>query len=150
MSESVVADTTCLIALERIDKLDLLQRLFSSVIIPPEVAREFKTPPPEWLTVQSASNLNILTSLRSRVDDGEAAAIALAHELKVRIILDDRAGRSVARQFGLSVIGTIGLRVVAKQRGLVRTVRPLIDDLERHGFYMTEDLRQEVLRLAAE
>lgn len=149
MSESVVADTTCLIALERIDKLDLLQRLFSSVIIPPEVTREFKTPP-EWLTIQSSSNRDVLASLRLQVDDGEAAAIALAHELKLRIILDDRAGRSVAKQFGLSVMGTIGLLVVAKQRGLVRTVRPLIDDLKRHGFYMNEDLRQEVLRLAAE
>lgn len=149
MSESVVADTTCLIALERIDRLDLLQRSFSSVIVPPEVAREFRTPP-EWVTIQSSSNHSVMASLRLLVDDGEAAAIALAHELKVRIILDDGAGRSVARQFGLSVMGTIGLLLMAKQRGLVPTVRPLIDDLKRHGFYMTEDLRQEALRLAAE
>lgn len=51
MSESVVADTTCLIALARIGQLDLLERLFFSVIIPPEVAREFNTPT-EWLTVK--------------------------------------------------------------------------------------------------
>jgi predicted nucleic acid-binding protein len=144
-----VADTTCLIALERIGKLDLLQSLFFSVIIPPEVAREFKNPP-EWLAVRSSSNANVLASLKSQVDDGEAAAIALAHELNLAVILDDRAGRSAAKQFGLSVMGTIGLLVMAKQRGLIRTVRPFVDDLARHGFYMTEDLKEEVLRLAAE
>jgi predicted nucleic acid-binding protein len=149
VSESVVADTTCLIALERIGQLDLLQRLFFSVLIPPEVAREFNTPA-EWLTVKSCSQVHVLASLKSQVDEGEAAAIALAHELNLKIILDDRAGRSAAKQFGLSVIGTIGLLVMAKKRGLIRTVRPFVEDLERYGFYMTEALKQEVFRLADE
>jgi predicted nucleic acid-binding protein len=149
VTESVVADTTCLIALERIDRLDLLERSFSSVIIPPEVAREFGTAL-DWLEIRSPSNHRVLASLRLQVDEGEAAAIALAHELKVRIILDDGAGRSAARQFGLSVMGTIGLLLMAKRRGLVPSVRPIIDDLKRHGFYMTEDLKQEALRLAGE
>lgn len=149
MSESIVADTTCLIALERIDQLDLLRRLFSSVIIPPEVAREFKNPP-EWLTVQDSSNQNILASLRLQVDEGEAAAIALAFELKVKIILDDKAARSLAKKLRLPVIGTIGLLLVAKQRALIHAIRPFFDDLERHGFYMTEALKQEVLHLVDE
>jgi predicted nucleic acid-binding protein len=147
--ESVVADTTCLIALERIGKIDLLPKLFLSIIIPPEVAREFKTPP-EWLLVKSSSNVSVLASLKSQVDDGEAAAIALAHELNLKVILDDKAGRSAAKQFGLSVLGTIGLLVMAKKRGLIRTFGPLIEDLEHYGFYMTEVLKQEVLRLADE
>jgi uncharacterized protein len=107
VSESVVADTTCLIALARIGQLDLLQRLFVSVIIPPEVALEFNTPT-EWLTVKSCSQVSVLASLKLQVDEGEAAAIALAHELNLKVILDDRAGRSVAKQFGLTVLGTIG------------------------------------------
>jgi predicted nucleic acid-binding protein len=147
--ESVVADTTYLIALERIGKIDLLPKLFLSIIIPPEVAREFKTPP-EWLTVKSSSNVSVLASLKSQVDDGEAAAIALAHELNLKVILDDKAGRSAAKQFGLFVLGTIGLLVMAKKRGLILTVRPLVEDLEQYGFYLTEALKQEVLRLADE
>jgi len=149
VSESVVADTTCLIALARIGQLGLLQRLFFAVIIPPEVAREFNNPP-EWLTVKSCSLVRVLASLKLQVDEGEAAAIALAHELKLKVILDDRAGRSAAKQFGVPVLGTIGLLVIAKKRGLVRAVRPLVENLELHGFYMTEALKQEVLRLADE
>lgn len=149
MSESVVADTTCLIALARIGQLDLLRRLFFSVIIPPEVALEFNTPT-EWLTVKSCSQVHVLNSLKSQVDEGEAAAIALAHELNLKVILDDRAGRSAAKQFGVPVLGTIGLLVIAKKRGVVRTVRSLVEDLERQGFYMTEALKQEVFLLADE
>jgi predicted nucleic acid-binding protein len=149
VSELVVADTTCLIALARIGQLDLLQRLFFSVIIPPEVAHEFSNPP-EWLTVKSCSQVDVLATLKSQVDEGEAAAIALAFELNLKVILDDKAGREAAKQLGLSVLGTIGLLVKAKNRGLVRTVRPLVDDLESHGFFMTEALKQEVFRLANE
>jgi predicted nucleic acid-binding protein len=149
VSESVVADTTCLIALARIGQLGLLQRLFFAVIIPPEVAREFNNPL-EWLTVKSCSQVRVLASLKLRVDEGEAAAIALAHELKLKVILDDRAGRSAAKKMRRPCLGTIGLLVMAKKRGLVSTVRPLVEDLELHGFYMTEALKQEVLRIADE
>ena len=149
MKESLVADTACLIALERIGRLNLLPELFESVVIPPEVAREFGSSA-QGLRIQAPANKALLASLKLLVDDGEAEAIALASELKLRIILDDGQARFVAKQVGVATIGTIGLLLLAKKAGLIPALEPLIGDLERCGFYMTSALKQEALRLAAE
>ncbi len=63
MSEIIIADSTCLIGLERIGKLDILPALFDSVIIPPEVAKEFGIQFP-WLRIESISNQGLVLALK--------------------------------------------------------------------------------------
>ena len=149
MKEPVVADSTCLIGLERINHLDLLQSLFDPVVVPPEVKREFGIPVP-WLTVEAPTNNALVATLKILVDDGEAEAIALAQERGWLIILDDRQARSVAGNLGISVIGTIGILVRAKHYGIIPALKPLLNELESNGFYVSEILREEALRLAGE
>jgi predicted nucleic acid-binding protein len=149
MPEPVVADSTCLIGLERIGHLDLLPRLFDPIAIPRAVEREFAVQLP-WLTVRISSNNSLTESLRLLLDDGEAEAISLASELACRIILDDRQARLVARRLNLRVIGTVGVLLRAKQATLIPTIRPLVDELEKSGFYISPGLKQEALRLAGE
>ena len=79
MSISVVADSACLIALERIDALDILPALFGEVLVPPAVDREFSVVC-SWLKIHSPADRRVIDSLRLLVDDGEAEAIALASE----------------------------------------------------------------------
>jgi len=149
VSDPLVLDSACLIALERIGQLDLLPRLFEPLFCPPEVAREFGVPLP-WLQVQEPAEAALVATLKILVDDGEAEAIALAAERRVRIVLDDGRARAVGRRLGLEMIGTVGLVVQAKRRGLIPAVRPLLDDLQKAGFHMSDGLLEEALRLAGE
>ncbi len=149
MSISVVADSACLIALERIDALDILPALFREVLIPPAVGCEFGVGC-SWLKIHSPADRRIIDSLKLLVDDGEAEAIALASELAAVVILDDRQARRVARDLGLRILGTLGCLLRAKQAGVIPAVGPTLDAIEREGFYLTEDLKAETLRLAGE
>ena len=149
MKEPVVTDSTCLIGLERIGHLDILPALFEPILVPPEVQHEFGTPLP-WLTVERPVDHALITALKMLVDDGEAEAIALAHEQGWRIILDDRRARSVARGLGITIIGTVGILVRAKRLGMITSLKALLDELEAHAFYISEGLKVEALRLVNE
>ena len=149
MKEPIVADSTCLIGLERIDRLDLLSELFEPVVIPPEVAREFGVSL-YWLKVETPANDALMMSLKLLIDQGEAEAIALGYEKHWRVLLDDRQARAVAQQMGLRIIGTVGALVLAKQQSMIPSLRTLLAQLEAHNFYLSADLREEALRLVDE
>lgn len=90
MSVQTVTNSTCLIGLERIGRLDILPQVFFPVTIPLAVQAEVGLSR-EWLTVQAVQNLAVVAALKTQIDAGEAEAIALAIELKdVFIILDDQ------------------------------------------------------------
>jgi predicted nucleic acid-binding protein len=145
----IVVDSTCLIGLERIGRLDILPALFDPVVVPPKVAREFGTSL-SWLKVEMLVNSALLSALKMLLDDGEAEAITLASERGYRIVLDDRQARSVATNLGLSIVGTVGILIRAKRSGIIPTLKPLLDDLELNGFYLSSALKKEALRLAGE
>ena len=79
MNDPVVADSACLISLERIDQIGLLPALFETIMIPPEAEREFGTEH-DWLRVETPQDANLVNSLKLMLDHGEAEAIALAVE----------------------------------------------------------------------
>jgi uncharacterized protein len=94
----------------------------------------------------------LVASLRLELDPGEAEAIACALEGSATLLLiDERRGRRVAQQLGISVIGLVGVLLLAKRRGLVAQIRPLLDGLrQRAGFWMSEALYARVLQEAEE
>lgn len=149
MTETAVVDSTCLIGLERIGRLDILPALFANVVVPPEVAREFGTFLP-WLKVEMPASNALTSALKMMLDDGEADAIALASERGYGIVLDDRQARRVAKNLGVAVVGTVGLLFRAKRDGIIPAVRPLLENLELNGFYLSSELKEEALRLANE
>ena len=149
MSERIVADSTCLIALERISYLDILPALFEPVLIPPAVAQEFGISLP-WLKLERLFDQTLVVALKMTLDDGEAEAIALSQEQKCRIILDDRQARNVGRHMGLRVIGTVGTLILAKQRGILPSIKPVLQNLDDTGFYVSAALKEEALRLVEE
>lgn len=142
-------DSTCLISLDQVGRLELLPNLFDPIVAPPEVLRESGLSLP-WLRIEAPSNPALLTALKVQVDDGEAEAIALATERQQRIILDDRRARDLAHRMGLKVIGTVGILVRAKHVGLLTWVHPILNELTEKGFRLSEDLKREVLHLAGE
>jgi predicted nucleic acid-binding protein len=124
----VVSDTSPLHYLILWGVENILPKLFRQVVIPPMVFQEMQqpnTPPavrqwasamPEWVAVQPPKAVNLTLD----VDAGEMEAICLAREIHAdAVLMDDRAGRSVAIQCGLAVVGTIGLLEQAARRGLI-------------------------------
>ncbi|WP_446011464.1 DUF3368 domain-containing protein [Candidatus Electrothrix sp.] len=77
----------------------------------------------------------------------EAAEITLKQEKEV---LDDRHARKIAARLGVTMIGTVGILMKAKRHGNITAVKPLIEQLEKHNFYISEALKHEALRLAGE
>lgn len=151
-SETVpaVTNSTCLIGLERIERLDILPQVFSSVTIPTAVSIEvgFEV---DWLRVRPVQNLAVAATLKTQVDEGEAEAIALAMELgDVFIILDDRKARQLALQLNLKVIGTVGMLLRAKGKGMITEIKPLLAALNQANFRISEPLIQNALRIAGE
>jgi len=61
------------------------------------------------------------------------------------VILDDKDARKIARGFGLKVTGTIGVLMLAKRRGVIKEVKPLIEELIREGFRISDDLLKTIL-----
>ena len=149
MTELVVTDTSCLIVLDRLGRLDVLPALFS-VVAPPAVVAEFGRRPP-WLRVGQPDAARV-SALLGRLDTGEAAAIALAESLgDVRLLIDEARGRSVAEALGFRVTGTAGVLLAAKAAGLIPAVKPLLDELRgEHAFHLSDALYRAVLDRAGE
>ena len=150
MKDRAVTNSTCLIALERIEKLDLLPRLFATVLAPPAVQDELGCAL-EWLQVRTPVDAGAVAALRTQLHSGEAEAIALAMELgNVSLILDDRKARRIAAQLEQDVVGTLGVLIAAKARGPLESVGAAIESLDQAGFRMGPELRTEALQLAGE
>jgi predicted nucleic acid-binding protein len=66
------------------------------------------------------------------------------------VILDDRPERRVAQSLGLPVIGTLGVLLAAKRRGLLDALRPELDGLIKFGFFIAPDLYEQILGDAGE
>jgi predicted nucleic acid-binding protein len=91
----VITDASCFILLDKINALDLLKDLYSTVLTTPEIAVEFKKRLPDWVQVIAVANRERLYDYADNVDIGEASAIALAFEVdNPTLILDDMKGRN--------------------------------------------------------
>ncbi|MGB3493496.1 MAG: DUF3368 domain-containing protein [Elainellaceae cyanobacterium] len=159
----VVSDTSPLGSLALIDHLWLLQRIYTTVIIPDIVVDELaaaqdtriqQIPTLEWIQVRSLSDVAIAETLQEvgKLDPGEAYAIALAIQIKAdELLMDERLGRREAKRYGLSVVGLLGVLIVAKQRSLIPKVQPVVDALiNQTGFRVSPRLYQHVLVLSQE
>ena len=146
-----IADTSCLIGLEAIGRLELLKQLYGNVMIPTAVAVEWKPHPPGWISIETVRNRSLVRLLGNRLGAGEAETIALAVERGARrIILDDKQARRIAQQYELPLTGTVGVILRAKERGLLSAVKPILGELRQNGFSISDGLLTEALRLAGE
>jgi predicted nucleic acid-binding protein len=158
----VVCDTTVLLYLGRIGQIDLLPALFNPVYIPESVILELDmgrlvrrdTINPRdftWATPVSVPQ-DVTDALPpNRLGVGEQAVIAYAHANQSYIAgLDDLQARRLAEALGLTVVGTLGILLHAKQVNLIPAVRPLVDAVIVQGFRLDPNLYQDVLKLANE
>ena len=158
----VVSDTSPIRALAHLELLDVLRELFGEVHVPPAVAQELSHPPSRfervdlgslpWITLRQPRDQERVRELQSELDLGEAEALALAEEIHAdAVLIDEATGRNVASRMGLPVVGTLGLLLRAKQRGMCQELRPLLDKLQGQlHFHIAPALRDHILHEAGE
>ncbi len=161
----IVSNTSPILNLSIIDKLNLLRRQFTEVLIPPAVQMELKaeTQLPgaiavrqameaQWLRVVDLKNSHLVRALALELDQGEAAAIALALELGTEhILIDEHDGRARAKAMGIQPVGVLGVLLRAKREGYLSSVESVLGDLRREaGFFIADNLLEAVLIEAGE
>ena len=160
----VVTNSTPLIELSKINRLDLLREVYGAILIPDEVyievvvdgtgkpgAAEVKAA--EWIHCQSVADKDQISILQSQhsLHLGECATIVLAEEVNAgQVILDDNAARREAVARGLPVIGTVGVLLIAKTQNIIPAVRPILDNLRAQGTRISQDLYYQVIAKAGE
>ena len=159
MRSVVIADAGPLIALSRIDALDLLRGLFGQVLVTEEV-REEALPAADYLgkaLIAQAFEAGWLvcpgpfeTSWQPTnpgLDAGERSAIAAALKMSgCLLIIDDRAGRAEAKSHRIAIIGTAAVIGLAKLQGLIPAARPVLERLQPAGYFIHPRIIEAVLQ----
>jgi len=147
MNKIIISDTSCLIALERIDQLEILKRTFKVIIITQEVYQEFGNCLPDWIIINEVKNKEKQSHLESFLDKGEASSIALANETNdALLIIDEKKGREIAKTFNLEIIGTLGVLIKAKEKGIISNLKDIVFDLKKAGFRVSNSIVNEILK----
>lgn len=157
----VISNTTPIISLALIEHLELLKELYDEIIVPPAVATEVLAAGQTRTGVSDFQNANWFkpialadphrADLLVDLDRGEAEVIALAQEINADLlILDERLGRRHAQRLELTITGTLGVLLKAKQHKLIPEIKPLIEQLQQGGIRLGVPLIAKVLSLANE
>ena len=155
----VISDSSALISLG-VEKLDILGKLFETVMIPEAVYNEVfnkkvsnldlkKT---KFLQIEKVTDRKMVKLLKMQLGYGESEVIALALEKGIdRVIIDDKQARKVADKLGLKVIGTLGILILAKEKQVIKEVRPLVlSMMEKINFRIDRALLNKILGILNE
>ena len=155
MPEIVVSDASPLISLAILHKLDILAAIYKKVVVPETVYAEvtaYKKPFADVIgsflsgRVVAVCNQLAVDVLSVNIDAGEAEAIILALELKSGdVLMDDYKARKVAEREGLTPVGTLGLLIEAKRRGLIQSLKSNLDILMENNRRISSELYNYVL-----
>lgn len=153
MSNIVVADTSCLIALSKIGKLELLKQLFTRILIPKAVYHEVvqqgkgragsqEVATAKWIETRAVNDVLATNTLKLQLGSGESEAIVLAVEVKADfIVLDDWRARQAALGLELPVVGTVAVLAKAVQKNYLSDLPSTLDALKTAGFYFSQHER---------
>ena len=145
MPKIIVSDTSCLILLQKLNKLSLLQVLFKEVTITKTIEKEFGDSLPDFFKIKEPKDKNYQRILESFLDAGEASAIALALENNDSlIILDDQKARNEAMQLKLNITGTIGILLLALEKGLIESQDDIIEEILQTNFRISEKYLEKI------
>lgn len=155
----LVADSSALIALSLCNAVHLLDQLFEKVIVPQavfdEITKEHKR--------ESVELSNYLKGKIESVDiddyvitdflvvKGELEAVAVYKKLRAdKFLVDDKRARKLAQLNGLNTIGSLGVLLIVKEKGLIDRIKPYVEEIVNSDIYIKKDVIDYVLSLAGE
>lgn len=147
---TVIADASTLIGLSRIGQLNILREIFNEVVAESKYGSE-EIKSAKYLKVEKINDNKVLGFFLGYLGRGEAEVLILSKEKKAELILiDEKKARKAARRAGFTVIGVLGLLLEAKNRGLIRAVKPFIEELNKQGFRLSKKVTERALKEAME
>ena len=162
MPKTVIVNSTPIIALSSIDSLNLLKEIYGAVIIPNAVKLEIGVKSKskaqnqlvmssDWVQSKEIQNIAQKRTFKTQLHDGEVEVMILGQELNADLlVIDDYMAREYAKYLGFNVVGTLGILLSAKSKGLVDKVKPLLDKLIVNGIYISTRLYSDIMRIAEE
>ena len=152
---TAISNSTPLIVLAKINRLDLLKDYFGEIYIPEEVYDEVvrrggnlagssEVASCNWIKVEPVKNRMAVETLSLSLDKGEAEAIVLSREKDSLLIIDDGAGRKTAELLGVKITGTVGVLLLASMDGRL-DLRKTMDELKSVGFRLSETQYKRIL-----
>lgn len=159
--EGIVVNTSPWITLSICGQISLLEKLYADVYIPHYVkeeimaggkqeigVKELKTS--HWLKIEKVSDINKV-ALLYELEEGEAEVIVLAKEKGIKqVLIDEKVARLHAKVLGLKVIGTLGLLLKAKKKGLLTSIKPSILKILDNGIWIKDEIVNGILKEAEE
>ncbi len=161
MPKTVICDTSVIFYLHRLRRLSLLRELYENIVVPQTVASELRQGLDEgedvpdlaeypWIQIRHIRIPKVI-GLMTDLGPGEAGVLALALDHRdVLVVLDDLLARRIAKLQGLRLTGTAGILLKAKQQGYLKSFAPLIEQLKKLGFRLSNQMQQDILKLAGE
>lgn len=157
----VIVNSTPLIVLCGVGKLDILRELYREIFIPAAVYQEVTAvkdsactqimTQKSWIHVERIRSDADRMMYKAKLHAGEVEVMILAQEQEADlVIIDDNAAKKTAKYLGLTVTGTLGVLIRAKQKGLIERVQPLLSEMKRNGFYISAKVEKMVLEYAGE
>ena len=156
----VVSNTTPILSLLKIGRLELLKDLYGKVLIPNAVFEEIEKGKlkPYYQNLKELKWIEILEIIDksqkqyfSDLDAGEAEVLILSKEIKAELVLlDEILGRRFAEKLGLKITGTIGIILKAKEMGFITKAKDLIAELREKGTWISPKLYEKILEISDE
>ncbi len=155
----LVADSSALIALALIDKLDLLDKLFGKVFVPKEVYNEvIKAEKPEshklkYFLQDKIAELQHENYIISdfNITKGEFHAMLLYKSLNADLLMiDDKKAKKIAKMNNIKTIGSLGILLSAKEKGYLEEIKSSLETLRNSYIFLSDNLIVQVLKIAGE
>ena len=161
MAERPVVNASPLIFLSKGGLLELLKLAGDEIIVPLPVASEIDQRGAADITAQAIRNTTWLVVTETPppppliqawdLGEGESSVLSWAYAHPgAEALIDDLAGRRCAAALGIPVRGTLGLVLVAKQRGIISAARPILEKLRQSGMYLSNRVLDQALALVGE
>jgi predicted nucleic acid-binding protein len=161
-----ISDSSTLIHLAGIGRLEILKEFYHKILIPPAVFKEVveeglsrhgdaevkEAINAGWIKVITPNNDSVVRLLQRELHKGEAETIALAIEKHADVVfLDEFEARRVANIYGLRKTGIIGILIRAKLEDKIASLREELDKLrDAAGFWIGDEIYQRALQTVAE
>jgi predicted nucleic acid-binding protein len=156
-----IVNASPLILLSKIDQLELLRLGGAEIVTTDAVIAEIGLKggnDPTALAILQTGWLSVVTSpaipehvRASKLDAGESTVLALAlGDRDCEVVLDDLAARRCAARLRIPCVGTLGLVLAARRLDIIPAARPLVEQLQRVGLYLDDELVDEVLHRIGE
>jgi predicted nucleic acid-binding protein len=148
----IISDSTTLIILFDLNRIDLLKNLFDKIYIPEKVYEEITYKEsfliPEFIEIVKVKENDILKELRYLLDDGESEAITLALEKKLPLIIDEKKGRKIAKNLNIKIIGLLGILYLNIKKDFMtkKEASDFLDLAIKNGYRISNKLIKEFLK----